>query len=574
MNIHDSLRRSLRMLVVLPLFSCGFVASAAAPVSFESFEYAGHDVAFDPVLPEGHFRNPILAGFYPDPSICRAGDDYYLVNSSFVYFPGIPLFHSRDLVNWKQIGNVISRPSQLNYDGLAVSQGIYAPALTFHDGVFYLVCTMVGAGDNFLMTATDPVGPWSDPIWLGFGGIDPSLFFDDDGRSYILSNGGPEGKHLYEGHCAIWLQEFDFPNKKMKGARKVVINGGVDLAKKPWYIEGPHVYKRDGYYYLFCAEGGTEYNHSEVIFRSQSIDGPYLPGEHNPILTQRDLDGTAPQAVVSTGHADIVFGPDGKAWSVFLGCRPFAGKYYTTGRETFLLPMEWPSRGWPTILDQGKRVPAIVPSPNGVSVAAAPVHPLTGNFSELDDFKGQVLAPSWLMLRQPHERWWKLNTSGAGGLQITPRVDRFGLKSQPSFLGRRVQHARFQATTTFVPPSEPGTSAGMVAFQNEKHQYYFGVRNQSHELTLFLEKINGPTPEPVVAIALPTTKTVRLQLTARDDVLTFSYAVEGDQWHTLVANGDATVLTTEKAGGFVGALVGLHARIDNANPPSMTDTKE
>lgn len=163
--------------------SSAALSAAAEPVAFESFTYTGRDTIFEAPLPAGHFQNPILAGYYPDPSICRVGDDYYLINSSFAHFPGIPIFHSKDLVNWKQIGHVITRPDQLNYNNLGITRGIFAPAISHHNGTFYVICTMVDAGGNFLMTAKDPAGPWSDPVWLGFDGIDPSIFFDDDGRA-------------------------------------------------------------------------------------------------------------------------------------------------------------------------------------------------------------------------------------------------------------------------------------------------------------------------------------------------------------------------------------------------------
>ncbi len=534
-------------------------AAAPAPVAFDSFTYIGRDTVFEPPLPAGHYRNPILAGYYPDPSICRVGDDYYLINSSFAHFPGIPIHHSRDLVNWTQLGHVIDRPTQLNYDGLGVSRGIFAPAISHHNGVFYVVCTMVDAGGNFLVTATDPAGPWSDPVWFNFEGIDPSLFFADDGRAWMVNNGGPVGAPLYQGHRAIWIQEFDIAAKKLIGPRQVIVNGGVDLAKKPIWIEGPHLYQRDGWYYLSCAEGGTEYNHSQVIFRSKSPIGPFVPWDKNPILTQRDLDGEAAQAVIATGHADMVIGPDGNWWSVFLGCRPFTGKYYATGRETFLLPIKWTADGWPQILPPGERVPSIVPAPQGASVAANPSLPLTGNFTWTDDFNGQSLAPLWLMLRTPKETWWNLTD---GQLRLTPRADLLSGKGNPSFFGRRLQHAKFDASTKLQVPATIGTSAGLVAFQNETHHYYFAVRRTTGGLSAVVEKWDGPRAELLITGLLPETKEIELRLTGNDKVLSFAYALKPGEWHTLVPAADATVITTHAAGGFVGAFVGLHARLE------------
>jgi len=197
------------------------------------------------------YLNPILAGFYPDPGITRVGEDYYLVLSTFAYFPGVPIFHSKDLVNWEQIGNVLDRPEQLDLDGLGVSKGIFAPTIEHHEGVFYMVTTLVGNGGNFVVTATDPAGPWSNPVWLPeVNGIDPSLFFDDDGKAYIIYNSdAPDNKPLYDGHRTIRMFEFDYEALKTVGQNYILVNGGVDISKKPVWIEGPHIYKKDGLYY-------------------------------------------------------------------------------------------------------------------------------------------------------------------------------------------------------------------------------------------------------------------------------------------------------------------------------------
>lgn len=303
------------------------VFAGPQPVKFDSFEYSGKDPFFDAKAEAGEYHTPILTGFYPDPSICRAGQDYYLVNSTFAYYPGLPIFHSKDLVNWRLIGHAIDRPDQLRYHGIDVSGAIFAPAISYHDGLFYVICTMVGSDGNFVITAKDPAGPWSDPVILEFGGIDPSIFFDDDGRAWIVNNDGPDGEPLYDGHRAIRIQEFDYKNLKVVGPRNVMINGGVDLSTKPIWIEGPHLYKVNGWYYLSAAEGGTGPGHSQVVFRSKNVDGPYEPWDQNPILTQRDLPPDVPAAVTCTGHADFEIGPDEKWWAVFLGVRPYGGHF-------------------------------------------------------------------------------------------------------------------------------------------------------------------------------------------------------------------------------------------------------
>ncbi|MEJ1971059.1 MAG: glycoside hydrolase family 43 protein [Lacunisphaera sp.] len=553
----------------------GVTTSAAepAPVAFDSFTYTGRDAVFDSPLPAGRYRNPILAGFYPDPSVCRVGDDYYLVNSTFGYFPGIPLFHSRDLVNWTQLGHVIDRPTQLNYDGVGITRGIFAPALSHHDGTFYLVCTMVDAGGNFVVTATNPAGPWSDPVWLNFDGIDPSLFFDDDGRAWLVNNGNPpDNQPLYQGHRAIWIQEFDYRARKLVGPRRIIVNGGVDLAKKPVWIEGPHLYRRNGWYYLCCAEGGTSVQHSQVILRSKSVTGPFVPWDQNPILTQRDLDSAAPHAITCTGHADLVIGPDGQWWSTFLACRPYAGgKLWATGRETFLLPVTWTDDGWPVILPRGERVPYVSKAPAGPALVAGPrpadkrqpcMESLTGNFTWHDDFDQPALSFAWIMARAPKEKWWQL---AGGHLNLVPRADRLSGKGNPSFLARRIQHAKFEAAAKLEVPAAIGTSAGLVLFQSENHHYYFAIKRTAAGLEAFLEKWNGQAAEILASKPLGSTKSVTLTVAVDERQSSFSLTADDGQPVVLVPAEDALAITVQAAGDglhFTGAVVGLHARTE------------
>lgn len=244
------------------------------------------------------FRNPILPGFYPDPSICRVGEDYYLVTSTFEYFPGLPIFHSRDLVHWRQIGHVLDRPSQLNLDGILASRGLYAPTIRYHEGVFYVINTFVGSHydtltsladheGNFIVTSTDPAGPWSEPYWLdGAPGIDPSLFFDDDDRVWYTGNRVPPQGGDYPHHKEIWLQELDLETMQLTGPTYSPWDGAV---KGNLEAEAPHLYKVGSFYYLLVAEAGTEHNHAVTIARSKSITGPYTGNPRNPILTHRHL---------------------------------------------------------------------------------------------------------------------------------------------------------------------------------------------------------------------------------------------------------------------------------------------
>jgi alpha-N-arabinofuranosidase len=538
------------------------VAAGAAPtVSFDWFEYTGKDAAFEAQLPAGSYRNPILAGFYPDPSITRAGDKFYLVNSTFAYFPGIPVFESSDLVHWRPLGHVLDRPSQLRFDGLGVSRGVFAPAIHHHNGVFYVLNTLVDSGGNFISTAKNPAGPWSDPVWLPeIDGIDPSLFVDADGKAYVLNNGPPDEKPRYNGHRAIWMQELDLQRLKLVGPRRVLVNGGVDISKQPIWIEGPHLFKRGAWYYLMCAEGGTGPNHSEVILRSKSVWGPYDPYQNNPILTQRDLPKDRANPVINAGHADLVEAPDGTWWATFLGSRPYDGVNYHTGRETYLLPVTW-KNDWPVILDHGKTIPYIASAPKLLNTNRE-VAPLTGNFTWRDEFDQRQLNSAWLQLRAPRQQWFDV-AAGAGQLNITPTGERLDGNGNPAYLGRRQQHLTFEASTSLRLPQQPGVAAGIAAFQNGQHWYFLGARRVGESVQIFLEKQSGTTVTQLAAATLERASDtdIKLKISGRGRDYSFYYDAAG--WQPLIANDDGSILSTEVAGGFVGATLGPHARLEH-----------
>src|SRR5574344_1597092 len=282
------------------------------------------------------YKNPIIKGFHPDPSVCRVDSDYYLVTSSFEYFPGVPIYHSRDMVNWEQIGNVLSRRSQLELSKSGVSGGIYAPTIRYNDGVFYMITTNVSNKGNFFVYTTDPKGEWSEPVWLEQGGIDPSLYFED-GKCYMTSN--PDD--------AIWLCEIDKKSGKRLSPSKKIWSGTGGR-----YPEAPHIFKKEGYYYLLIAEGGTEFGHKVTIARSKNIYGPYESNPGNPIVTHfRQIAQGNP--IQGTGHADLVQAHDGSWWMVMLGFRVQSGAHHLLGRETFLAPVEWNSEGWPVVNGNG-----------------------------------------------------------------------------------------------------------------------------------------------------------------------------------------------------------------------------
>lgn len=501
-----------------------------------------------------YFTNPILAGFNPDPSICRVGEDYYLVNSSFAYFPGIPVLHSRDLVHWEQIGAVVDEDHPIDLSDQGISRGFFAPAINYHDGWFYVICTLIDRGGNFIVRARNPEGPYSPPFWLPElnGGIDPSLFFDEDGKAYVLYNHGPpDNQALYSGHRTIRMRELDLETLKVKGPETLLVNGGVDIRQEPVWIEAPHIYKKDGYYYLMCAEGGTEYNHSEVVFRARELLGPYLPYDQNPILTQRHLDINRPHPITCTGHADLVELPSGEWWAVFLGCRPYQGGHFNTGRETFLAPVHW-KEGWPVINPEFEEVQYTYPLPNTGNLSASSV-PLSGAFSYRIEFD-QPLDKRWLFLRNVKEPWYTLDEA-AGTLSLQLRPEEIAATGNPSLMLRRQTHltGEFTASMHFEPQASHET-AGVVVLQNENH-YYFVNKTQT-QLQLLKKSETGY--ETLISVPYTQPKVV-LKIEAHRDQYHFLYSEDGAQFDTLLAGGDATYLSTETAGGFVGCLYGLYA---------------
>lgn len=534
-------------------------SSSAASVNFHQFSYEGKDQVFARPLHANEFRNPILAGFYPDPSITRAGDDYYLVNSSFSYQPGVPIFHSKDLVNWKSLGHVLTTPTQLPLKNQQTSRGIYAPTIRHHQGVFYMITTLVDVRGNFLVTATDPAGPWSEPVLLPeIGGIDPDIFFDDDGKAYIAHNDGPIGEPLYSGHRAIWLWEFDLSTKSVvKNSGRVIVNGGTDLSKKPIWIEGPHLYKINGWYYLLCAEGGTGMDHSAVIFRSKNLSEPFVPYENNPILTQRDLPAERSNPITTAGHADLVQTKEGEWWAVFLATRAYDKKYYNTGRETFLLPVTWKD-GWPVILERGKDIPYQLKAP-AINASTPAPDKLSGNFSWQDNFSKKALGFEWVSLRSGDSPFYQLTQAGIELQALNIKLDSL---AQPAFLGRRQQHTHFNASTEFELPAQQ-TSAGIVALQSETAHYYFGVKPGAKGLEIFIEQANKKSPKVIYhkrvkELAQP----INLRIEGDAGKIHFSYKNSQGKYKYVLKNADAKMLSTEVAGGFVGTLLGIHARAE------------
>ncbi|NVK55033.1 MAG: glycoside hydrolase family 43 protein [Alteromonadaceae bacterium] len=526
--------------------------STTAPVTFDWFKYS--TPTDRPEIPAGEFANPVLPGFYPDPSITKKGEYYYLTTSSFSYTPGLPVLRSKNLTDWTLLGYALTRPEQMDFDGARISRGIFAPTIRYHDGVFYIITTSVDNGGNFIITATDPAGEWSDPIWLPeVGGIDPDIFFDDDGRVYITHNEAPPGESLYDGHRAIWMWEYDPASKKvLPDSRKLLVNGGVDLSKEPIWIEAPHIYKINDWYYLSCAEGGTGPQHSQVVFRTRSLDKPFVPYENNPILTQRDLTYPRPNPVDTAGHADFIQTDAGEWWAVFLGTRPYGNNLYNTGRDTFLLPVEWRNE-WPHILPPKTPISPTTKRPAGTQKQAG-----TDFYDWSDSFDSNELSPRWQFLRNFERDWLSVKD---GKLGMSPQDNPLNSKETVSYVGSHQSGKAFAVSTELTISADSSATAGLAAFQSADYNYFLGVRENNGQYQVFVEQVVDGEVSTVAKQPLdtPLGEPITLKVHGEGAVIEFAVMQNGN-WQAVGQPQDATWLSTQKAGGFVGTTIGLHAR--------------
>jgi alpha-N-arabinofuranosidase len=500
-----------------------------------------------------HFRDPVLPGFHPDPSVCRVGEDYWLVCSSFSYFPGLPVFHSRDLVNWRQAGNVLDRPEQLQLTGLGHSQGLFAPTLRWHGGRFFLVCTLVAEGrstgplGNFVVTATDPAGPWSDPVWLPDApGIDPSLFFDSDGRCWYCGTRERRDAAFF-GDWEIWVRELDPADWRFRGEAQGIWRGALRDCIWP---EGPHLYKRGEWYYLLHAEGGTDVHHAISIARSRSITGPWTGNPGNPILTHRHFGRDC--ALTKVGHGDLVETPDGDWWMILLASRPRDG-VCNLGRETFVVDVAWED-DWPVVapgrgcLDSRGPLPRLAPAP--VAPACACEH-----------FDSPGLPPHWLQLRTPAADGYSLDFR-PGWLALGLRPVAMNEGGQPAMVVRRQLHHDWLAMTKLDFRAVDGDeAAGLVLMQNDAWQYRLerGQGGGGQELRVVM--VQRGVSRVVERHALPAAADSVLVLAAWEagHVLRFGWGPDSRSISWLPGRHDSRVLSTELAGGFVGTVIGLFA---------------
>jgi len=492
------------------------------------------------------YRNPVLPGFHPDPSICRVGKDYYLATSSFEYFPGVPIFHSRDLVHWRQIGHALTRTSQLQLAGQRASRGIYAPTLRCEGGRFYLITTNIDNGGNFYVTTDDPAGEWSDPVWLkeAKAWMDPSLFFDDDGKVYFTRHGGGEKGGVYQ-------SQIDLATGRLAGEPRPIWSGTGGV-----WPEGPHLYKVDGMYYLTVAEGGTSYDHAITMARSKSPWGPFEADPRNPVQTHRDKPNLPLQA---TGHGDLVQTDDGKWWMVMLGIRP-QDRHHHLGRETLLAPVTWKD-GWLEV-NGGKPLALEM---NGAGLPPAhpwPTAPVRTEFTEAR------LPLEWTYLRAPIPHLVSLSER-PGMLRLKGSADTLDDVAAPAFVARRQQHLNMRAAALldFTPRADDQT-AGLVLRQNEANHYQLRIAGAPQRRVELVTRIKGVTR--TVATAQVPAGPVELSIRAWPDRYEFAYRAKGAALRTL-GTAPTAALSSESAGGFTGVFIGMTASGKGDMPPADFD---
>ncbi len=480
-------------------------------------------------------KNPIIPGFAPDPSICRVGEDYYLVNSTFSYFPGLPIYHSRDLANWELIGSALDRTSQLPLDGQGHSRGLFAPTIRYNNGTFYLICTNIDFGGNFIVTATDPRGPWSDPYWLGeeASGIDPSLFFDDDGSCWYCGTRGRSEGEKYFGDNEIYLRQLDVNTMKLTGETYIVWHSALRDAHWP---EGPHIYKKDGWYYVMIAEGGTGPNHAVSIARSRTLTDYYEGFMNNPILTHRHLGSDYP--VSKVGHADLVDAPDGSWYLVMLASRP-QRKVCPLGRETFLARVTW-EEDWPVVNPGIGKLEDEIELP----FEACPVNHESISFS----FEGDTLSTEFMALRLPIGERADL-ASAPGKLRLYASSPTLSEAASPSYLSIRPRTLDYVCRAV-ISSAKPAEEYGIAILQNETHHIRL-VRMGDKVCAIVC---CGGQESEAGSVAV-TGESMELTITVEN--LYASFACNG----TVIAEGiNVDFLSTEIADGFVGNTAGLYCR--------------
>ena len=484
------------------------------------------------------FKNPVLSGFHPDPSICRVNDDYYMVTSSFTWYPGIPIYHSKDLVNWEVIGHAIDRPDMVDMNGLNDNDGIWAVTIRYHDGLFYLITTGSKCGGNFYITATDPKGPWSDPVWLREApGIDPSLFWDSDGKCYYTGNTW-DFKKSWPAQCAVWMQELDVNQGKLIGERKILAYGHANNAT---YAEGPHIYKIKGKYLLLMAEGGSSYYHAVTVHQSNSLWGPYVADKVNPVLSHRHLGSEYP--IQGIGHADLVQTQNGEWYAVVLGKRMIHG-HNPLSRETFLCKIDW--EGMTPIFNVGQGVV--------LSEQKRPDLPWSPTVAELtkDEFDKDRLASKWYFVRVPQKKFYAVK-EGKLGLALQPEVLDSLVSS--AMIIQRIKHHDYTAMTklTFQTKKE-NEYAGLVVYRTA-NGYYTLMKGKAG-----IELVRNKFGKKEIVDRIPyTKKDVFLRVIADDLKINFSFGESPEKMMNIGGVQSQEAISDNKWNKFNGPGIGMYA---------------
>ena len=500
-------------------------------------------------------QNPILPGFHPDPSICRVGDDFYIVNSTFEWFPGVPIHHSRDLKNWQQIGHILTRQSQLDLRGITDSSGVWAPSLSHADGKFWLIYTNVrntGMGRPFkdikifLTTAETILGPWSEPIELDSIGFDPSFFHDDDGKKYLLNMEWDfrKGRYRFSG---IVVQEFDVATGKLVGERTKILH------KENILTEGPNLYKKDGWYYLMLAEGGTGWNHGISAARSRSILGPYELDPEPSVLTTRHREDWWLQ---KAGHGEIVEAQSGEWFLAHLGSRPIGERRCVLGRETCLQRIKW-ENGW-LRLENGDVLPEQeIAGPAGLVEHAWPEKP------QRDDFTAAKLDVSWSSLRVPVDGSWVDLTTRPGWLRLSGRDSLHSLYEQ-SLLAKRLQNFSIIAETRLqFAPNHFTQMAGLVFYYDTRSHYYLRVTHEEEQgTTLGIVLTDDGVYDELGDIEVNGWPEFFLRAVIQETTFQFQASPNGEDWQEIGPVLDATKVSDDYGSTlrFTGAMIGICAQ--------------
>lgn len=477
------------------------------------------------------FQNPVVSGMNPDPSICRVGEDYYLVTSSFLWYPGLPIYHSKDLINWNMIGYGLNRKSQLD---LSKGSGIYAPTLRYNKGTFYLITTNQRNGGNFIVTAKKPSGPWSDPTWVKeLNGIDPSLFFDEDGKVYFTST-HPDG---------IVQAEIDVNTGKLTTSPKIIWTGTGGR-----YPEGPHLYKINGYYYLLISEGGTEYGHQAVIARSKTPWGPFESNPSNPILTHKNKNAQG-NPIQGTGHADFVQDTDGNWWTVLLAFRQ-RGSHHHIGRETFLAPLVWDKNDWPVINKNGTvDLKMDVKTLPQVKVFDIP---------EREAFDQDRWSLRWNFIRNPDSNAYSL-AQKKEWLTLNGASSSLSTGNQPTFLGFRQKDLSFTAETQLdFTPVNVNEEAGLSIYHRPEGHYDLFQKTDGKNYFIVLRYTLGSLHQELASLKCDGSNN-RLRVQSDGQFYTFSYSSADNTNYQTLGRLETKFISSETIGGFVGAYIGLYA---------------